>query len=630
MYIEEDSKSKIGELIDRGKKQGGLSYEEINLCLAEGELSSDMVSEVLAEMENQGIEILEGPSMSYSHILYDEDGDSATDVDSIMPDTSQLDENVMGGGVEPKSEDTENEDGGGNEFIGVNSRSNLGVPIKMYMHQMGQVALLERDEEIGIAKRIEENMRRVMHRLGYFHAAVKSILDAHNEARDKRGKFSEVCMALYTDLDVNMDEQIAKVKKNIMTNVSIQKRRSNISERMQKLRKEMNKMMTSLTVEQNKMIMVQKKYGLTHSKTKEQQEALSAKFSLMKLHPHCYDALIQSIREIQMSISKAEAVIKCVAVNEAGYKEDNIRRGLLHPRYFQRLAARRSKRATIIAKNLEPLEKAQRELIYINLAHNMTISRIKNLAYVILSSNEKALQAKSEMVESNLRLVISVAKKYANRGLQLLDLIQEGNMGLMKAVDKFEYKRGYKFSTYATWWIRQAVTRSISDQARTIRIPVHMIETMNRMSRTQRGMMQKLGREPTPAELAEKMELSEDKIHRMLKIAKETISTEMPIGEEEDAKLQDFIEDKNTASPYEDTCYDNLRKAMLGALHSLPDKEAKIINMRFGLISNSDYTLEEISQQFNLTRERIRQIEARALRRLRGLAGVERAKDLLE
>ena len=622
MYLEEDSKGKIEELINKGKQQGGLSYDEINMCLAEEALSPDMFSEVLSLMNSHGIEIIENPSLNYGIIYDEEEGATGEDVGSLVPESSSID-------LSDGKPDEDDELAAVSQ-LNVNMKAHLGVPMKMYMHQMGMVELLSRDQEINIAERIENNMRNVMRKMGFFHTAVEAILEAHFSAQKKKGKHNEVCMALYTEDDVNMDKQIAKVKKNITTNVSIQKRRSNISQRMKQLRLEMNKMMATLTTELEKTKKCRAKHGVNHKLMRKQQEKLNQSFSLMKLQPQYYDALVRSVEHLVLTILKAERRIMDIAVKQAGYDEKTIKRKLLNAKYFRLIAARRGREAAIIKKKLDTLQRAQGSLIRVALSHDMPLQQIKELGHIIIASHSQALRAKKEMVEANLRLVISVAKKYSNRGLQLLDLIQEGNMGLMKAVDKFEYKRGYKFSTYATWWIRQAVTRSIADQARTIRIPVHMIETMNRLSRTQRSMMQRLGRDPSPAELAKEMELPEDKIHRMLKIAKETVSTETPLGEDEDAKLQDIIEDKNALTPFQNTCYSELREKMTDALSSLSDPEAKVLNMRFPLTSRNDVSIDELTKQYNLTRDNIRQIEQRALRRLRALSDMEQAQDLVD
>ncbi len=626
--------ARLEELIAKGKEAGKIGNEDIDQCIAdimedhEDINVTELTSHIVEGLRSNDVDVKDESenALDYnvSNLYDDDDSSSDVKVDADSLGDAPSSGNFLAGSIDDMDHLSPE------ELTGP-GRGAISAPIKMYMRQMGSHALLDREEELTLAKRIEHNMRSVMGQLAYFHYEVQKVVDSHNVAHKAKGKFNEVCMALYREDEVDMTAQIAEVKKNMPKSVSVQKRRSNISQRMKKLRSDMNDIMIRLE-RQLKAAKLSYENGNALSKTaKKKQENLSRTLSLMKLQPHYYEELILNAENLLRSIYKAEEVIDNIAVGKAGYDKELIHEKIITtPRYFISLAKRTGPKAKIIEKHLKELEDAASDLLMVVMVCNMPLDMIKKLTKNILTANRQADKDKKKMVEANLRLVISIAKRYTNRGQQLLDLIQEGNIGLMKAVDKFEYKRGFKFSTYATWWIRQAVTRSIADQARTIRVPVHMIETMNKLSRLQRTAMQKYQREATPQELAVEMELPEDKIHRMLKIAKETISTETPVGDEEDASLKDFIEDTKTLSPYETTLKTNLKAEMHKAISSLPEKEAKVLSMRFGLETNSDYTLDEISRQLSVTRERIRQIESRALRRLNNLANVETIKEFRE
>ena len=595
------------------------------------ELSSLITEEFLANDVKVTDASVASNGFDYDSRLVYGDGDEESSSDFGNMDAHYLGEGVAGRAALQNDM---------NVLLGDDSSGDKGIlnaPIKMYMRQMGAHALLKRDEELTLAKRIESNMRGVMENLAYFHPLVSRMLDEHHKANKEKGKYNAVCMALYREEDVDMEKQIAEVKKNMPTAVSVKKRRSNISQRMKKFRDDMEAVISRMDKELKAVkkvadnAYVQSDSGTGYEEAPafaKKQNKLSETFSLMKLQPDHYKDSITEIEKIFHGILESEETIDNIAVKQAGFSKAILYGKVLSiPNYFTAAAKRSNTKAQIIKKNLEDLEAAASYLMAMVLVYNMPLSRIKELCKGIMVKDRQAIKDKKKMVEANLRLVISVAKRYANRGQQLLDLIQEGNIGLMKAVDKFEYKRGYKFSTYATWWIRQAVTRSIADQARTIRVPVHMIETINRLNRIQRSAMQRYTREATPQELAKEMDMPEEKIHSMLKISKETISAETPIGDEEDAILKDFIEDTTTLSPFDDSLQTTLSKEVEEALATLPEKDAKVISMRFGLGTNSDYTLDEISSQLSVTREKIRQIENRALKRLNNWAKIELLKE---
>jgi len=499
----------------------------------------------------------------------------------------------------------------------------------MYMREMGSVELLTREGEIVIAKRIEEGIREVMCALASFPGAVDVILEAYKHTIDEaeegvRPRINDILSGFLEDeveepviqgaqaapaaeaADDNSAEADDEEEEEVERGPDLVE----TAERMEALKKQFNAV--------NKAI---EKHGRGTEKVLKAQEELGEIFCPIKLTPRYFDRLVQNVRDTLEFIRTQERLIlhtctRVIKMPRKAFIKEFIG-SETDSAWLERAIEAGHDYSAGLAEHREDIVRAQRKLRVTEESIDAPIHEIKEINRHMSIGEAKARRAKKEMVEANLRLVISIAKKYTNRGLQFLDLIQEGNIGLMKAVDKFEYRRGYKFSTYATWWIRQAITRSIADQARTIRIPVHMIETINKLNRVSRQMLQEMGREPTPEELGERMEMPEDKVRKVLKIAKEPISMETPIGDDEDSHLGDFIEDVNIDSPVDSATAEGLSEATRGVLSGLTAREAKVLRMRFGIDMNTDHTLEEVGKQFDVTRERIRQIEAKALRKLR-------------
>ena len=581
IFSEEDlENSGLRELVDKGKEQGFLTYEEINAMLPEDISDPDQVEETIQMLIDIGVEVQEKTQG-------ESDEGAAPET---VPDTRTTLTTV------------ESEIGRTTD------------PVRLYMREMGTVDLLTREGEIAIAKRIEEGYRELLAACCFYPGIVDKILDDYQEVLKEEKRLTEV-MVGFMDIDDEIPPpaivQAAQRKEKGEDDdeaptgpdpVEVKKRFNSLKRQFNKVEKACSKSRTT-------------------KKALEEQGKLAEIFKFIKLAPTQFEVIARPARDALRIIRDSEKEVYRISVKVAKMprkefiqsypgNESNSDWGL-------KISKMRKPWAKVIKENIDEVTRQHNKLAKLEKIIGLDIPRIKDINRRMSIGEAKIRRAKKDMVEANLRLVISIAKKYTNRGLQFLDLIQEGNIGLMKAVDKFEYRRGYKFSTYATWWIRQAITRSIADQARTIRIPVHMIETINKLNRVSRQMVQEMGREPTPEELGERMELPEDKIRRVLKIAKEPISTETPIGDEEDTTLGDFIEDTAIASPDEAATEDNLTEATDDILGSLTAREAKVLRMRFGIGMNTDHTLEEVGKQFDVTRERIRQIEAKALRKLR-------------
>lgn len=581
IFSEEDlENSGLRELVDKGKEQGFLTYEEINAMLPEDISDPDQVEETIQMLIDIGVEVQEKTQG-------ETDEGAAPET---VPDTRTTLTTV------------ESEIGRTTD------------PVRLYMREMGTVDLLTREGEIAIAKRIEEGYRELLAACCFYPGIVDKILDDYQEVLKEEKRLTEV-MVGFMDIDDEIPPpaivQAAQRKEKGEDDdeqptgpdpVEVKKRFNSLKRQFNKVEKACSKSRTT-------------------KKALQEQQKLAEVFKFIKLAPTQFEKIASPARDALGIIRDSEKEVYRIFVKVAKMPRKEFIQSYpgneANPDWGIKKSKMRKPWAKVIKENIDEVTRQHNKLAKLEKIIGLDIPRIKDINRRMSIGEAKIRRAKKDMVEANLRLVISIAKKYTNRGLQFLDLIQEGNIGLMKAVDKFEYRRGYKFSTYATWWIRQAITRSIADQARTIRIPVHMIETINKLNRVSRQMVQEMGREPTPEELGERMELPEDKIRRVLKIAKEPISTETPIGDEEDTTLGDFIEDTAIASPDEAATEDNLTEATDDILGSLTAREAKVLRMRFGIGMNTDHTLEEVGKQFDVTRERIRQIEAKALRKLR-------------
>ena len=582
LISEEDlENSGLRELVDKGKEQGFLTYEEINSMLPEDISDPDQVEETIQMLIDIGIEVQEGKQ--------DAEGNEDSPPETV-PDTRTTLTTV------------ESEIGRTTD------------PVRLYMREMGTVDLLTREGEIAIAKRIEEGYRELLAACCFYPGIVDKILDDYQEVLKEEKRLSEVMVGF---MDINDEIPPPAIVQ------AAQKKEKNEDDDEQPTGPdpvEVKKRFNALKRQFNKVEKACLKSRTTKKALKEQQK-LGEIFKFIKLSPTQFEVIARPARDSLGIIRDCEKEVYRIFVKLARMPRRDFIQSYpgneADPSWGLKMSRVRKPWAKTIKVNIDEVTRQHNKLAKLEKIIGLEIAHIKDINRRMSIGEAKIRRAKKDMVEANLRLVISIAKKYTNRGLQFLDLIQEGNIGLMKAVDKFEYRRGYKFSTYATWWIRQAITRSIADQARTIRIPVHMIETINKLNRVSRQMVQEMGREPTPEELGERMELPEDKIRRVLKIAKEPISTETPIGDEDDTTLGDFIEDTAIPSPGDAATEDNLTEATDDILGSLTAREAKVLRMRFGIGMNTDHTLEEVGKQFDVTRERIRQIEAKALRKLR-------------
>ena len=580
--IPNDKQSQLKLLIARGKEQGYLTYAEVNDHLPNDIVDPEQIEDIVNMINDMGITVHE----------------KAPDAESLL---------LSDAAVSNDDDDTEE---AADALASVDSEFGRTTdPVRMYMREMGTVELLTREGEIQIAKRIEEGLDQVKASLSHFPPSVQFILDVFAAVQEGNARMQDLVVGF---IDPNEPDEIPTPgqRSDDDEDPNAPPDPEEVAKRLKKLQKLHIKVMTALD-----------KYGSRDKKTKKARDELTGELMELKLSPKLFDAMITILRDTVQTIRSQERAVMQICVRQAGMpRKDFIAsfpKNETNLKWVEKHIRAKRKHSSTLSKLKEDIVRAQRKLVQVEEETGLSIAQIKEINRAMSIGEARARRAKKEMVEANLRLVISIAKKYTNRGLQFLDLIQEGNIGLMKAVDKFEYRRGYKFSTYATWWIRQAITRSIADQARTIRIPVHMIETINKLNRISRQMLQEMGREPTPEELAERMEMPEDKVRKVLKIAKEPISMETPIGDDEDSHLGDFIEDASVESPIDSATSEGLKETTHGVLAGLTPREAKVLRMRFGIDMNTDHTLEEVGKQFDVTRERIRQIEAKALRKLR-------------
>lgn len=615
-----EQQSEIKALISKGLEQGYLTYAEINDHLPDDIVDPEQIEDIMAVLKGVGIEV----------------HDAAPDADPLAD----------------KAGSSTDDEAAAEEAVALLSAVDAEVgrttdPVRMYMREMGTVELLTREGEIAIAKRIEEGLGQVQTALASFPLTIELLLEEYDQHLDGKRRLSEI-LAGFLDLEEAAD--LARKEKEAAALLAPEPEPGDedgdedaddttedeeeagptgpdpeeVKRRMELLRDYYAKFQKAAP----------KAASITDKKIVKLRDQMAEEFLKLKLPSALIDGFVRKLREVVNDIRHHERVLMDIFVKQVKMPKAEFIKAFPsnegNLEWVAELSRKRQKWSPNIKTYREAIDAEQEKLATIERKLFLPLIDIKDINRAMASGEAKARRAKKEMVEANLRLVISIAKKYTNRGLQFLDLIQEGNIGLMKAVDKFEYRRGYKFSTYATWWIRQAITRSIADQARTIRIPVHMIETINKLNRISRQMLQQFGREATPEELAKEMEMPEDKIRKVLKIAKEPISMETPIGDDEDSHLGDFIEDGNASSPVDSATETGLMETVRDVLAGLTPREAKVLRMRFGIDMNTDHTLEEVGKQFDVTRERIRQIEAKALRKLRHPSRSEQLRSFLD
>jgi len=609
----QQQQSEIKTLIIKGKEQGYLTYAEVNDHLPDDIVDPEQIEDIIGMINDMGIEVHE----------------VAPDGETLLP------ENPVATDDETATE----------EAVAVLSAVDAEVgrttdPVRMYMREMGTVELLTREGEIAIAKRIEEGLNQVQSSLASFPWSIQLLIEEYDQHTEGKKRLSEVLTG-FADIEVPGLDIPDPILEGDAAEVAVKAEELEaedgeeagpgetgpdpieVTRRMEELRTLYGKFQKSAD-----------KVGSADKKTAKLRDQMAEAFLKLKLPAIMIDSFVKKLRDVVANIRSHERAIMDICIKQAHMPRKDFLKAFPQQetnfKFADEMIRKKQKWSSAIKAHRDEILSEQEKLVSLEKALYLSLADIKEINRAMSIGEAKARRAKKEMVEANLRLVISIAKKYTNRGLQFLDLIQEGNIGLMKAVDKFEYRRGYKFSTYATWWIRQAITRSIADQARTIRIPVHMIETINKLNRISRQMLQEMGREPSPEELAVKMEMPEDKIRKVLKIAKEPISMETPIGDDEDSHLGDFIEDTSIESPVEAATGTGLHETVRDVLGGLTPREAKVLRMRFGIDMNTDHTLEEVGKQFDVTRERIRQIEAKALRKLRHPSRSEQLRSFLD